>query len=188
MAADERYDIIVVGGGHNGTTIAAYLAKCGTQRLHFWKIGGTGWCPENTEAVAGAEWPLMPSPIMGGSAGVGATGAVEVWLPHGPSCRHPEYRPMATGFMTGEGMYQVDDTSAMGFGKIAGYLGTPPFTQELLRATFLVPSASPEVDSQRRTSRSCRCTRSMRLICGPRNFSGGPFSTSWMRISVPANK
>ncbi|MGC8464211.1 MAG: hypothetical protein ACP5P9_11165, partial [Acidimicrobiales bacterium] len=26
---DERFDVVVVGGGHNGSTIAAYLAKCG---------------------------------------------------------------------------------------------------------------------------------------------------------------
>jgi len=29
MSADERYDIVIVGGGPNGTTAAAYLAKCG---------------------------------------------------------------------------------------------------------------------------------------------------------------
>jgi beta-carotene ketolase (CrtO type) len=29
MSADERYDIIIVGGGSNGLGIAAYLAKCG---------------------------------------------------------------------------------------------------------------------------------------------------------------
>ena len=29
MGQDERFDIVIVGGGHNGTTIAAYLAKCG---------------------------------------------------------------------------------------------------------------------------------------------------------------
>ncbi|MCK4698395.1 MAG: FAD-dependent oxidoreductase, partial [Dehalococcoidia bacterium] len=29
MSAEERYDIVIVGGGFNGVTTAAYLAKCG---------------------------------------------------------------------------------------------------------------------------------------------------------------
>ena len=28
MGKDERFDIVVVGGGPNGMTTAAYLAKC----------------------------------------------------------------------------------------------------------------------------------------------------------------
>ena len=29
MAKEERYDFIIVGGGPNGMTLAAYLSKCG---------------------------------------------------------------------------------------------------------------------------------------------------------------
>ena len=29
MNTEERYDIVIIGAGHNGTTTAAYLAKCG---------------------------------------------------------------------------------------------------------------------------------------------------------------
>ena len=29
MAREERYDVVIIGAGHNGTTTAAYLAKCG---------------------------------------------------------------------------------------------------------------------------------------------------------------
>src|SRR5512142_2617170 len=29
MGKEERYDVVIIGGGHNGTTTAAYLAKCG---------------------------------------------------------------------------------------------------------------------------------------------------------------
>ncbi len=28
MRVEERYDVVIVGGGHNGMTAAAYLAKC----------------------------------------------------------------------------------------------------------------------------------------------------------------
>ena len=33
MAADSHYDAIVVGGGHNGLTCAAYLARAGRRTL-----------------------------------------------------------------------------------------------------------------------------------------------------------
>jgi len=29
MSREETYDIVIIGVGHNGTTLAAYLAKCG---------------------------------------------------------------------------------------------------------------------------------------------------------------
>ena len=36
---DERYDVVIVGGGPNGMTTAAYLAKCGLSVCVLEEIG-----------------------------------------------------------------------------------------------------------------------------------------------------
>ena len=148
MAADERYDIVVVGGGHNGTTIAAYLAKCGLSVCIVEERPECGGAQENTEPVAGAR--LSPHAIANYGGAAPGWEQLELWkygFRMDLHARHPEYRPQATGFMTGEGMYQVEDASAMGFAKIAGYLGQPKaWTKELLRATFWCPPHPPEVE------------------------------------------
>ncbi|NNN21499.1 MAG: NAD(P)/FAD-dependent oxidoreductase [Acidimicrobiales bacterium] len=50
---DERFDIVVVGGGHNGSTIAAYLAKCGLSVCVLEERSECGGGQENTEARPG---------------------------------------------------------------------------------------------------------------------------------------
>jgi phytoene dehydrogenase-like protein len=148
MAADERYDIIVVGGGHNGTTIAAYLAKCGLSVCILEERPECGGAQENTEPIAGTR--LSPHAIANYGGASPGWEQLELWkygFRMDLHARHPEYRPQPTGFMTGEGMYMVDDASAMGLAKIAGFLGTPKaWTQELLRATFWCPPHPPEVE------------------------------------------
>ena len=103
MAADERYDIVVIGGGHNGTTIAAYLAKCGLSVCIVEERPECGGAQENTEPVAGAR--IAPHAIANyrGSAGVGATGVVEVRLPHGYAC--PKARVLGGGGGSNDGGY-----------------------------------------------------------------------------------
>lgn len=148
MGADERYDMVIVGGGHNGTTIAAYLAKCGLSVCILEERPELGGAQENTEPVAGAR--LSPHAIANYGGAAPGWEQLELWkygFRMDLHARHPEYRPQPTGFMTGEGMYQVDDESAMGFARIAGYLGQPlAWTQELLRATFWCPPHPPEVE------------------------------------------
>ena len=68
MAADERYDIVVVGGGHNGTTIAAYLAKCGLSVCIVEERPECGGAQENTEPVAGARMAPHAIANYGGAA------------------------------------------------------------------------------------------------------------------------
>ncbi len=147
MSADERYDVVIVGGGHNGTTIAAYLAKCGLSVCILEERPECGGAQENTEPVAGAR--LSPHAIANyGGAGPGWE-QLELWkygFRMDLHARHPEYRAQPTGFMTGEGMYQVTAEDGMGWAKIAGFLGSPMFTTDLLRATFWCPPHPPEVE------------------------------------------
>ncbi len=148
MSADERYDVVIVGGGHNGTTIAAYLAKCGLSVCILEERPECGGAQENTEPIAGTRLSVHAIANYGGAAP--GWEQLELWkygFRMDLHARHPEYRPQATGFMTGEGMYQVGNEEAMGFAKISGYLGQPKaWTQELLRATFWCPPHPPEVE------------------------------------------
>ena len=50
------------------------------------------------------------------------------------------------GVPTTEGMAQITDKDAMGWAKISGMLGEPPFIKDLLRATFWCPPHPPEVE------------------------------------------
>ncbi len=48
-----EFDVVVVGGGHNGVTIAAYLAKCGLRVCVCEERSETGGGQENTEPIPG---------------------------------------------------------------------------------------------------------------------------------------
>src|SRR5512137_2596182 len=147
MAADERYDIIVVGGGHNGTTIAAYLAKCGLSVCILEERPECGGAQENTEPVAGTR--LSPHAIANYGGPAPGWEQLELWkygFRMDLHARHPEHRGFATGIMTGQGMYQVTQEDGLGWAKIAGFLGSPIWTTELLRATFWCPPHPPEVE------------------------------------------
>ena len=147
MSADERYDVVIVGGGHNGTTIAAYLAKCGLSVCIVEERPECGGAQENTEPIAGAR--LSPHAIANYGGAAPGWEQLELWkygFRMDLHARHPEYRQQPTGFMTGEGMYQVTAEDGMGWAKIAGFLGSPMFTTDLLRATFWCPPHPPEVE------------------------------------------
>ncbi|MDR9458663.1 MAG: FAD-dependent oxidoreductase, partial [Dehalococcoidia bacterium] len=53
MGDTERYDIIIIGAGHNGTTTAAYLAKSGLSVCVLEERPEGGGAQENTDPIAG---------------------------------------------------------------------------------------------------------------------------------------
>ena len=147
MTADERYDIVVIGGGHNGTTIAAYLAKCGLSVCILEERPECGGAQENTEPIAGVR--LSPHAIANYGGPAPGWEQLELWkygFRMDLDARNPEYRLPPTGFMTGEGMYHVTEKDAMGWAKMAGFMTSPPFTTELLRSAFWCPPHPPEVE------------------------------------------
>jgi len=54
MGTEERFDFVIIGGGPNGVTLAAYLAKCGASVCVLEERPEAGGAYENTEPIPGA--------------------------------------------------------------------------------------------------------------------------------------
>ncbi|MEY9963549.1 phytoene dehydrogenase-like protein [Streptacidiphilus sp. MAP12-16] len=50
-----HYDVVIVGGGHNGLVAAAYLARAGRSVLLLERLGHTGGAAVSTQAFAGVD-------------------------------------------------------------------------------------------------------------------------------------
>lgn len=73
-ASQSDYDVVIVGGGHNGLTAAAYLAGAGLSVLVLERLGRTGGAAVSTQAFPGLDArlsrysylvSLMPQQLMG---------------------------------------------------------------------------------------------------------------------------
>ena len=148
MGADEKYDVVIIGAGHNGTTAAAYLAKCGLSVCVLEERSECGGAQESTEPMAGVR--INPHAV--GNYGAPAPGweQLELWK-YGfrmdwPSDQRLAMLAIQEGIMTTEGTVPPSEKEVMGFAKLSGLLGQPPFTKELCRATFWCPPHPPEVE------------------------------------------
>jgi len=148
MAKEEIYDIVIVGGGPNGVTAAAYLAKCGLSVCVLEERPEAGGACENTEPVPGAR--INPHAILMYAAPAPGFEQLELWK-HGfrmswnPTMTNLE--DMAERFVpTSDGLSPMTEKDLMGWAKISGMLTDPPFIRELLRSIFWCPPHPPEVE------------------------------------------
>ena len=138
MARDESFDVVIIGGGPNGMTTAAYLAKCGLSVCVLEERTESGGACETVEPLPGVR--IYPhAMLMYASA---APGFEQLEL-HKYGFRM-EWDPVHTleggsDLACTDGWRPISETDKMGWAKLAGMLGQPPFTKELMRAAFYCP-------------------------------------------------
>ena len=146
MSKDERFDIVIIGGGPNGMTTAAYLAKCGLSVCVLEERTECGGACETQEPIPGVR--IYPHAMLMYASP--APGFEQLEL-HKYGFRM-EWDPnfAATGETAGlactDGWRPISMNDKMGWAKLGGLLGQPPFTKELMRATFWCPPHPPEVE------------------------------------------
>jgi len=147
MSVEERYDVIIVGGGHNGTTTAAYLSKCGLSVCVLEEKPEAGGACETTEPMAGVR--IYPHAQLMYAAP--APGFEQLEL-HKYGFRM-SWSPIdlqksmgRVGQTTSEGLVPPTEKDMTGFAKLSGLLAAPPFIMDLMRATFWCPPHPPEVE------------------------------------------
>src|SRR5512136_3448170 len=77
MAKEERYDFVIVGGGPNGVTLAAYLAKSGQSVCVLEERPEAGGACENSEPIAGVR--INPHAILLYGAPAPGFDQLELW-------------------------------------------------------------------------------------------------------------
>jgi phytoene dehydrogenase-like protein len=148
MQKEERYDFVIVGGGPNGIALAAYLAKSGASVCVLEERPEAGGACENTEPLPGLR--LTPHAMYMYAGPAPGFEQLELhkygfrmdWSPQSENLADQQAR----GVPTTEGIAPITDTDAMGFAKLAGMLGDPPFIKDLLRSIFWTPPHPPEVE------------------------------------------
>jgi beta-carotene ketolase (CrtO type) len=150
---EERYDVVIVGAGHNGTTAAAYLAKCGLRVCVLEERPEAGGAQENCDPIAGVHTSPHAVALYGGPAP--AWEQLELWR-YGARMDWRALKEAKTGVlslvhMTTEGCVPTPEKDYLAYGKLAGMMGSPPFTRDLLRATFWCPPHPPDVEVNEHT-------------------------------------
>lgn len=150
--AEERYDIVIIGAGHNGVTAAAYLSKCGLRVCVLEEKAEAGGACETAEPLSGVR--IFPHAMLMYAAPAPGFRQLELWK-YGFRMSWSPVNIMAEmekgGFSTTEGVVSMTQKDMIGFSKLSGLLTTPAFTGDLLRATFWCPPHPPEVEINENT-------------------------------------
>ncbi len=148
MSADERYDVIIVGGGFNGATTAAYLAKCGLSVCVLEERMECGGACESSEPIAGVR--INPHAILMYGAPAPGFEQLELWKYGFRMDWNPLLQDLVKmvgrGALTTDGLVPMSEKDMKGWAKLVGMLGDPPFITELLRSIFWCPPHPPEVE------------------------------------------
>jgi len=156
MSTEERYDIVIVGAGHNGTTTAAYLAKNGLSVCVLEERPECGGAQENADPIAGVHISPHAVALYGGAAP--GWEQLELWR-HGARFDWAAQKRAGEALLKGgrfdllttDGVVQATQKDLEGWLKLSGMLGQPPFIQELLRATFWCPPHPLDVEVNEHT-------------------------------------
>ncbi len=146
MGQEERYDVVIVGGGPNGVTSAAYLAKSGLSVCVLEErpelLGGC----ENVEVIPG----VRIDPHMTFMYGAAAPGfeQLELWK-YG---FRMAWRMLLPDGTTGSALFTSEEAAQPTLKDIAGLMrlqGAHPdneYWKELMRAIYWCPPHPPEVE------------------------------------------
>jgi phytoene dehydrogenase-like protein len=129
MPKDERYDVVIVGGGPNGIGTAAYLAKSGLSVCVLEERTECGGACETVEPVPGVR--IYPHAMLMYASPAPAFDQLELWKYGFRMNWNPSdvSRLMASGSTTTEGIVPTTEKDLMGFAKLGGMLGASgPFT------------------------------------------------------------
>jgi len=146
MAQDERYDIVIIGGGPNGMTTAAYLAKCGLSVCVLEERTECGGACETVEPIPGVRiYPhamlMYASPAPGfEQLELHKYGFRMTWDPADP------LQQSQVGLACTDGWRPIAQGDQLGWAKLAGMLGQPPYTRELMRSAFWCPPHPADVE------------------------------------------
>jgi beta-carotene ketolase (CrtO type) len=155
MSKEERYDFVIIGAGPNGTALGAYLAKSGQSVCLLEERPEAGGGCENAYPIPGVRIDPHTTFMYAGAAP--GFDQLELWKYGFRMSWHPTFgRPETgletlelrkrTGTMTTEGRVPLTDKDVLGWAKLCGILGDPPFARELLRAIYYCPPHPPEVE------------------------------------------
>ena len=156
MAQEEKYDVVIIGAGHNGTTAAAYLAKCGLSVCVLEERPECGGAQENADPMAGVHTSPHAVALYGGAAP--GWEQLELWR-YGARMDWAAQRLSGESFVSGAGMgllctdgvTYASPKDFEGWLKLSGLTGNPSFIKELLRATFWSPPHPPDVEVNEHT-------------------------------------
>ncbi len=146
MAKDERFDIVIIGGGPNGMTTAAYLAKSGLSVCLLEERTECGGACETQEPIPGVR--IYPHAILMYASAAPGFEQLELWR-YGFRMNWDPMDPTTdanTALTCTDGYRMISNKDMEGWAILGGMLGQPPFTKELLRATFWCPPHPPEVE------------------------------------------
>ncbi|MBW1900886.1 MAG: NAD(P)/FAD-dependent oxidoreductase [Deltaproteobacteria bacterium] len=146
MSKDERFDIVIIGGGPNGMTTAAYLAKCGISVCVLEERTECGGACETQEPIPGVR--IFPHAMLMYAAPAPGFEQLELWRYGFRMNWDPEIIGGPGSMMLHglEGWLAPTDKDLEGWATLGGMFGSPPYTRELMRATFWSPPHPPEVE------------------------------------------
>ncbi|HEX7406777.1 MAG TPA: NAD(P)/FAD-dependent oxidoreductase [Candidatus Binatia bacterium] len=146
MSKDERFDVVIIGAGPNGMATAAYLAKSGLSVCVLEERTECGGACETQEPIPGVR--IYPHAMLMYASPAPGFEQLELHKYGFRMTWHPDYaqnEDLAALACT-DGWRPISMQDKMGWAKLGGLLGQPPFTKELMRATFWCPPHPPEVE------------------------------------------